>query len=349
MIDDGPTSRSLPNPPPDPTLFEKRARLIRLTRQFFDEHAFLEVETPYLVPYRDLTVHLDDFCTQYRDEQGRRSTLGLITSPEHHMKRLLVAGYERIYQICRFFRNGEVTRKHNPEFTGLEWYQAGADYGDVMQLTEQLLCHIGLRLDGSTSLTYQGCEIELAPPWERLTVREAFGEYAGLCVQDWADEEHLRRECSRISFPISASDNWEDIFFKLFLEKVEPNLGRGRPTWLIDYPAEMAELARVKEDDPTVAERCEFFIAGLELGNGYSELTDPVEQRARFEAKAKLKQEKWGEEFPLDEAFLTALEQGLPSAGGIAIGLDRVAMLFLDQAKIQDVILFPFEQPEQGG
>lgn len=295
-------------------VLEIRSRLLHATRSFFHERGFLEVETPVRLRAPALEAHIDP------EPSGDH---WLRTSPELHMKRLLAAGHEKIFQLGPCFRRGERGDRHHPEFTMLEWYRAHADYTDILADTKALLAHLAGaadRLDRaeSSELTYQGRKISLLPRWERITVRDAFMQWAG-----WD--------------PVAQWD--EDRFNLDLVEKVEPSLPRDVPVVLTDYPTPAAALARRKPDHPEVAERWELYIGGLELANAYSELTDPVEQRARFEEAARVRRARGKDVYPLDEDFLSALER-MPPSGGIALGFDRLVMLFADVPTLDYVIAF---------
>lgn len=302
-------------PTPD-TLWRKRpgleirARMLRAIREFFEQGGFLEVETPVRLAVPALEDHIE------AEPSGDR---WLRTSPELHMKRLLATGYPRIYQIGPCFRQGEFGRRHRPEFTMLEWYRAGADCRDILADTIGLVRQASQAVSGAGKIRFQGREVEVSGDWEELSVAEAFRRHAG------AD---LRQAM--------AAGRYEEIL----CTQVEPNLGWDRPTVLCDYPAEMAALARRKPTDPTVAERWELYVGGLELANAYSELTDAAEQRQRFLACAELRRREGRPVYPLDEPFLAALEQGLPPCGGIALGIDRLAMVLVDTEEIADVVAF---------
>ena len=319
-----------------------RAAVLRAMREFFIGQGFLEVETPSLVQAPGQEPYLQVFQTTFKGDA--EIPLFLITSPEHHMKRLLGGGFDRIFQICRCFRNGERSGVHNPEFTMAEWYRAGAEYSAIMDDTENLVAHVTRTVLGTTEIAYQGMLFDLAPPWARLTVRQAFKEFAGISLEDCRGVDEFRlcaRACDCHS--VSPGDTWEDIFFKIFLEKVEPAL-RGKGTiFLTEYPASMAAMAKLKESDPTVAERVEAYIAGLELANGFTELNDPQEQRQRFATDRQKRCQAGFAVHPLDGEFLEMLEQGMPPAAGIALGVDRLVMLLTDAAEIADVISFPFD------
>ncbi len=305
-----PSAFSLPRAPGLPPLrnLAVRSHALDAIRGFFRAGAFIEVETPVRIPAPALELHID--------APSAGPDAWLRTSPELHMKRLLAAGCERIFQLGPCFRAGERGRRHNPEFTMLEWYRAGAGYRDILADCEGLVRHVAAAVIGSTRLVYRGVAIDLAAPWMRLTVREAFRRHAG-----WD--------------PVAAYD--PDRFDLDLVNLVEPALPRDRPCVLLDYPAPAAALARLKPDDPAVAERWEVYLGGLELANAYGELVDAPAQRVRFEACAEARRRLGKEVYPLDEPFLRALESGLPPCGGIALGVDRLVMLLCDTDDIADV------------
>ena len=286
-----------------------RAVMIRAIRRFFLDQDFLEIETPIRIPAPAPEFHIEPVAS---------GEWFLQTSPELCMKRLLAAGYPKIYQICKCFRAGERGARHLPEFTLLEWYRAGTDYRTLMDDCESLIACVAEELGLGGVISRQGGKIGLTPPWERLTVREAFSLYAGVSV-----EEALIG----------------DRFDEIMACAIEPHLGRERPVFLYEYPATLGALARVKAEDREVAERFELYIAGMELANAFSELTDPVEQRQRFEKVSRNQRLKNGSAYPLPERFLESLSRMPPSAG-IALGLDRLAMIIADQATIDAVVAF---------
>lgn len=289
---------------------EARATLLHAIREYFDCYDFLEVETPVRLPAPALEDHI---------EAEPSGPWWLRTSPELHMKRLLAAGYPRIWQMGPCFRQGERGRRHRPEFTMLEWYRANAGCRDILRDTIRLVRFAAQAVVGSTTIRFRDDTIDLGGEWEELTVAEAFGRHAGTSLRE-----------------AMAANRFEEIL----CTQVEPKLGCGRPTFLTDYPAEMAALARRKPEDPAIAERWELYIGGLELANAYGELTDPAEQRRRFAACAQLRQNDHRPVYPLDENFLAALDHGLPPCGGIALGVDRLAMVLTNAETIDDVIAF---------
>jgi elongation factor P--(R)-beta-lysine ligase len=289
-----------------------RAGLIQNIRLFFLNQGFLEVETPLRIPAPAPEEHIEALPS---------GEWFLQTSPELGMKRLLAAGYPQIFQICKCFRAGERGKLHLPEFTMLEWYVAGFDYRQLMTQCEEMIIIVASAAGFHDRMAWQGRKINLAAPWERITVQEAFKRYAPVTLA-----EALRQ------------DNFDEIL----VEYIEPNLGSEKPAFLYDYPAKMAALAKLKKDDPNVAERFELYIRGMELANGFSELTNAYEQRQRFEEARKIRAQKGYAPYPLPESFLSALED-MPTCAGIALGIDRLAMLFANKAAIDDVVSFPPE------
>jgi lysyl-tRNA synthetase class 2 len=298
----------------------RRARLTAGLRAFFDARGFVEVETPTVVPSPGLDAHLDAFALATPDGRPARF---LSTSPEYQMKRLLADGYARIYQVTKAFRQDELGERHNPEFTMLEWYRAPAALEDVMRDTEQLVARL---TGGSVSLGAR--TIDTLPPLRRVTVLEAFERFARV-----SPDETLH---------LAAHD--EDRFFRLLVDSVEPALeAEDHAVFLTDYPASQASLARAKPSDPRVAERFELYVAGVELCNGFGELTDPEEQRARFLRDQATRRERGLPVYPMDERFLAALEQGLPPCAGNALGVDRLVALASGTRDIKEVLAFTAE------
>jgi lysyl-tRNA synthetase class 2 len=325
-----------------------RSRIIKAIRAFFDAHDFAEVETPLLVAAPGMEPYLEVFETRLTTARGQSARAFLTTSPEYAMKKLLVAGLPRIYQVCKSFRNGEeISRGHNPEFTILEWYRAHADYRAIMADCENLLVAIWRALHPEADAQAEpfidvGNErIVLAPPWERLTVRDAFARYAHLDLDAVRDTEAMRRVLDARGYQTTDETTWEQGYHQIFLNEIEPQLGRSVPTILFDYPASMAALARRKADDPRYAERFEFYIAGVELGNAFSELTDANEQQARLAAERAERAALGKTMYDIDADFLRALRVGMPPSAGIAVGVDRLVMLFAGVATIQETLWFP--------
>ncbi len=322
-----------------------RARLSRAVRETLGALGYEEVETPCLVPAPGMEPHIQAFETAFAPEGGGAPRpLFLHTSPEFAMKRLLAEGFARVFQIARVFRNGEMSTTHNPEFTMLELYRAGADYGGAMEDLERLVeaCARALSPDGAPRALRGGKTLDLAAPYERLTVTEAFGRHAGVDLAACGNEAARLADAARRAGhdPGPPGEGFDDVFFRVMLDAVEPQLGLSRPTYLVDWPAPMAALSRVKRDDPRVAERFELYAGGLELANGFSELTDAPEQRRRLVAEQDERHRLGRRVYPLDERFLDALGQ-MPDAGGVAVGFDRLLMLLTGAERIEDVLLFP--------
>ena len=322
-----------------PRLLRERARVLGEVRAFFDARGFLEVETPALVPSPGMDLHLDAY-----EVPGAGY---LSTSPELQMKRLLVGGLDRIYQLCRCFRRGEQGQHHQREFTMLEWYRADAGSEDVMRDTEELVAAVVTAVRGEPALeltspagspTARSGEgilqaagvhggkrrIDVRSPWPRLTVDEAFRAHAGVSLHDVLPDEER--------------------FFHVLVDRIEPALAEGGPVFLTRWPASMASLARLCDDDPTVADRFEAYVAGVELCNGFGELTDPAEQRARLLHQQAERRRLGKRAHPLDERFLAALAAGLPPCAGVALGVDRLVMLAVGAAALAEVIAFPIDR-----
>jgi elongation factor P--(R)-beta-lysine ligase len=293
-----------------------RHKLKRVVESYFDAAGFLEVETPAIVPCPGLDVHLDAI-----EVLGMRGPRWLHTSPEYQMKRLLTTGVPGIFQLGKAFRRGERGKLHEPEFSMLEWYRSFADAEAVMHDTEQLVARVARELTGSLVLPGLHGQVDVTPPWDRITVAEAFARYADVALADVLSDE--------------------EAYFQALADQIEPQLGRGRAVFLTEYPAPMASLAKLKESDPQVAERFEGYLDGVELCNGFSELTDPHEQRERLERDQELREKLGRSVYPLDERFLAALEEGIPPSGGNALGFDRLLMLTIGAKHIEDVVALP--------
>jgi elongation factor P--(R)-beta-lysine ligase len=326
---------------------EGRSRVLAAVRAFFADAGYLEVETPALQASPGLEPHLQAFATLLHDPRdGSARPRFLHTSPEFAMKKLLAGGLPKIWQLAHVFRDGERSATHHPEFMMLEWYRAGASYRDLMDECEALLCHAQAAA-GADAYRWQGRVADAQAPWQRLTVAEAFAIYTGLdLLATMPDPQNpdaalLADAAQRVGVPSHAGDDWESLFFRIFLERIEPRLGIGAPTILSDYPISLAALARSKPENPRLAERFELYVCGLELANAFGELTDAAEQRRRFQADQARKQALYGETYPIDEDFLAALEHGLPECAGIALGFDRLVMLATDAAHIEDVLWAP--------
>jgi lysyl-tRNA synthetase class 2 len=316
-----------------------RTRILAATRDFFAEAGFVEVDTPALQVSPGLEPHLQAFATVLTDPRdGGLKPRFLHTSPEFAMKKLLAGGMTRIWQLAHVFRDGERSATHHPEFAMLEWYRAGAAYLDLVADCEALL-----RAAQTDLLRWQGRTCDARLPCERLSVAEAFRRHAGIDILAAADLGLLAEAAAGAGIAPHPGDDWESLYFRIFLERIEPHLGIGRPTVLYDYPAALAALSRLKPADPRVAERFELYVCGLELANAFSELTDAAEQRARFAADQARKLALYGRTYPVDEDFLAALDHGMPPSAGIALGFDRLVMLAAGADRIDDVLWLPVE------
>src|SRR5271165_326010 len=311
----------------------RRAVLTRAVRGFFDGRGYTEVETPYAVPAPGEEVHLRAFATTREHPDGTQEKLWLNTSPEFAMKRLLVAGAGPIFQFARVWRNGEASGLHAAEFTMLEWYRPNAGMDALIEETTTLVRDVLPAVVRCRGITTDLSRIE------RLTVAEAFARHAG--VDLLATGEDAAALAAAAGLRLREGETREDLFFRLLLERVEPSLGRRHPTFLTHWPAAQAGLARRDPSDPRVAERFELFICGIELANAFVELTDPVEQRARFQADRLRRHAVSGPDWALDEDFLAALEYGMPPSAGIALGFDRLAMLASGADRIGQVLWLP--------
>jgi lysyl-tRNA synthetase class 2 len=338
----------MPSPPWSPErlaarlpFLDARARLTAATRAFFAARGYREVETPCLVPAPGAEVHIRAFATSYDPHLGAGSprALWLRTSPELAIKRLLAGGAGPVFELARVWRNGEHSARHAPEFTMLEWYRPGLTFDGLMDEAEAYV-----RAVCPPVVEHDGVRTDLALPFERITMAEAFARHCnGLDILGThGDTARLHAAATRAGFPPRENESWEDLFFRLLLECVEPAIGRARATFLTHWPAPQAALARRDPADPRAALRFELFAAGLELANAFDELTDPAEQRARFhEANAERRRITGEHGWDIDEDFLAALSHGLPPTAGIALGFDRLAMLASGAPRIEDVLWLP--------
>jgi len=323
-------------------VFVKRAAIITLMRKFFEARGFLEVETPMMQPIPGGAT-ARPFVTYH---QALDMTLYLRIAPELYLKRLVIGGFDRVFEINRNFRNEGLSIQHNPEFTMLEFYQAYATYEDLMLLTEALISHVAREVLGTTKFTYQGAEIDLTPPWRRLDLRESLTAIGGIPAAVVRDREALVNLALEEGVTLRPGEGYGRALTKLFDLKVEARLQQ--PTFILGYPRETSPLSRGSDADPEVVDRFELFIAGREIANAFSELNDPLDQRQRFEQQLAA-HAAGDEEMPhaLDEDFITALSHGMPPTAGEGIGIDRLVMLLTDAPSIRDVILFPLLRPER--
>lgn len=330
-----------------------RGRIKAALRRWFEELGFVEVEAAILQLSPGNETHLHGFATTLIDNAAERHPYYLHTSPEFACKKLLAAGEARIFDFARVFRNRERTALHHPEFTMLEWYRAGEDYEVLMQDCAALMAE-SARAAGADTLRWRGVEADPFAAPERLTLHEAFARHAGIdllasvAADGATDRAGLAAQAVAAGIRLADDDSWSDIFSRVLSERIEPHLGRGRATILCEYPISEAALARPKPGDPRVAERFELYACGVELANAFGELTDPAEQRRRFEADMDEKARIYGERYPVDEDFLAALAQ-MPAASGIALGFDRLVMLCTAARRIEDVLWTPVAEPGRGG
>ena len=318
--------------------FRKRSRIIAAVREFLDGRGYLEVDTPVL--------HTVEIGASARPFRTFHNALGipmfLRIETELYLKRLIVGGFERVYEVGRIFRNEGMDATHNPEFTSVETYQAYADYNEIMEMVEQLYEFVALKTLGTTDVTYQGQVIHLKAPWKRITMADSVKEACGEDWTTWQSDEEARAICDKRNVHVEKDATKGDCLAALFDEYVEANLIQ--PTFITDYPVEISPLAKRKPSNPALTERFEFFITGHEMGNAFTELNDPIDQRRRFEAQVEARKAQ-GINAEVDEDFVNALEYGMPPTGGLGFGLDRMVMLMTDSATIRDVLLFPTMKP----
>ena len=319
--------------------FYKRSRILTEIRRYLDEKGFLEVDTPILVPL-EIGASARPFVTHHNTLD---MDMYLRIETELYLKRLIVGGLDRVYEVGRIFRNEGMDTKHNPEFTTVELYQAYTDYKGMMDLVEELYTCLAQNVCGSTRITYQGVELDLGH-WERLTMAESVKKYAGVDYYDWKSDEDARAAAKAKNVEVPADATKGTVLAELFDAYVEENLIQ--PTFIYDYPVENSPLAKRKPEDPAFTERFEYFICATEYGNAFSELNDPIDQKARFERQVEAKRrEEPNTRAEVDYDFVTALEYGMAPTGGLGFGVDRLVMLLTDSASIRDVLLFPTMKP----
>jgi lysyl-tRNA synthetase class 2 len=315
-------------------IFILRSKIITVIRSFLDKQGFMEVETPVLHPHAGGAL-ARPFVTHHH---ALGEHLYLRIALELHLKRLVVGGFDKIYEIGRAFRNEGISVRHNPEFTLLECYEAYSDYNDMMRLVEEMLKYIAKEVLGNTKLACNDKTIDLGPPWQRLYLREAIKEHCGIDFEDYPDAASLGKRMTEMGMEVEPGKGRGRLIDELISTFVEPKLTQ--PTFLLDYPVEMSPLAKGKRGNDRLVERFEGFVAGMEIANAFTELNDPLEQRERF--RQQLKERVADEEVEIaDEDFLQALEYGMPPTGGLGIGIDRLVMLLANQQSIREVILFP--------
>jgi len=322
--------------------FRMRAEIIRWIRGFFDRKGFLEVETPMMHPIAGGAA-ARPFATYHN---ALEQSLYLRIAPELYLKRLLVGGLAKVYELNKNFRNEGLSTRHNPEFTMIEFYQAYAGYEDFMSMTEELICGLLTDLLGTHCITYQGMDLDFTPPWGRLSLERALVEYGGFSEDETRDLTALRATCERVGIERIENVGHGELLVELFEQTVEEKLIQ--PTFVTQYPVEVSPLARSTEGRPDRVDRFELYVAGREVANGFSELNDPEEQRRRFVDQVEKRRQGDETAQQMDEDFVEALEFGMPPAAGEGIGMDRLVMFLTDSPSIRDVILFPQMRPEKG-
>jgi lysyl-tRNA synthetase class 2 len=310
--------------------------MVSALRRFMDGRGYLEVETPMLVPVAAGAM-AHPFVTHHN---ALDRTLYLRIATELYLKKLIVGGLERVYEIGRIFRNEGVDLQHNPEFTTMESYEAFADYNDIMQMVEQMVHTLAVDVLGAAVTEFDGHRLDFTPPWPRLSLHAEILKHSGIDFLDHPDIESLKTAMHSIGIDVRQQVSWPGLMDKLISAKVEPNLAQ--PCFMVDYPVAMSPLAKKRTDDPRIVERFEGFVAGMEICNAFTELNDPVDQRERFEEQEKLRAQYQEEEMDrLDEDFLVAIEHGMPPTGGLGLGIDRLAMILSGHHSIREVVLFP--------
>ena len=320
--------------------FKKRSKIISCIRRFLDEKGFIEVETPILNSILS-GASARPFITHHNTLD---IDMYLRIAPELYLKRLIVGGFDKVYEIGRLFRNEGMDVKHNPEFTTIELYQAYADYNDMMDITEEMYKYCAKEVLGTTTVNFQGTTLELGGKWPRLTMVEAVRKYTGIDF-DTMEMPEIIEKAAAIGVELDKDISWGKALYEVFDQKIEEHLIQ--PTFIIDYPVEVSPLAKRKPSDKRLTERFEFFMIACEMGNAFSELNDPIDQRGRFEQQAKERANGDDEAQMTDDDFVTALEYGLPPTGGLGIGIDRMVMLLTDNYSIRDVLLFPTMKPKK--
>ena len=322
--------------------FVKRSMILREIRSYLDGLGYVEVDTPILLPL-EIGAAARPFKTHHN---ALDIDMYLRIETELCLKRLIVGGFNKVYEVGRIFRNEGMDATHNPEFTTIEMYQAYTDYFGMMDIIEDLYRTVTLKICGTDTVPYQGREIAVGKPWERLTMIEAVKKYAGVDFADWSDDEAARAAAKEKNVELESKTATKgEVLIAFFETFVEENLIQ--PTIIYDYPVENSPLAKRKPSDPMFTERFEYFINGTEFGNAFSELNDPIDQRGRFEKQVAAKRAQGGNDAQVDDDFITALEYGLPPTGGLGFGVDRLVMLLTDSASIRDVLLFPTMRPEK--
>ena len=332
------TFGELKNNPRLKDIYIKRLEILRLIRDYFWSQNFVEAETPIALRLPGQEPYLNPMSVEILDPYQAPFKFYLRTSPEFALKKLLAAGWERVFEISKCFRNIEsFGGTHNPEFTMIEWYRAPGSYLDIMDDTENLFKYIGKKLN-IQKLKYKNNEIEYLVDWDKMSVKDLWNKYIQVNLDDYLDIENLKILVQKRGWNVETTDMYEDLFYKIFLNEIEPNLGINKPIFIYDYPAQMCSLSRLCEKDKRYAQRFELYIGGLELANAFGELVDHKAQRINLEKDRELRVQLGKEVWSIDEGFIEALEAGIPSAGGIALGVDRMVVLFTGARDINEVI-----------
>lgn len=319
-------------------IYETRLQILRLTREFFWSENFVEAETPIALRLPGQEPYLNPMPVEFLDPRLESHKFYLRTSPEYALKKLLATGYEKVFEIGKCFRNEEsFGGTHNPEFTMIEWYRAPGTYLDFMDDAEKLFKYIGEKLS-INKLRYKEYEIDLSLPWQRISVKDLWQNYLGVNLDEYLQVEPMKKLTAELGYQVSDNDEYEDLFYKIFLNKIENQLGIEVPTFVYDYPAQMCSLSKKCDGDPRYAQRAELYIGGLELANGFGELIDAAAQSENLEKDKTLRQHLNRPTWEVDQDFIAALESGIKPAGGIALGVDRMVLLFTGALDINEVI-----------
>ena len=332
------TWSELKNNPRLKKIYDDRIKIIKLIREFFWSLDFVETDTPIAIKNPGQEPYLNPVPVIFYDPAGKAENFYLHTSPELAMKKLLAAGYEKIFQIVKCFRNNEsFGGNHNTEFTMIEWYRSPGKYQDIMDDTENLFKFVGQKLN-QQMVKYNNRETNIFGKWDRLSMKEVWQKFINVNLDDYLEVNSLKKLAGDRKYKVDDSDAYEDLFFKIFLNEIEPHLGNETPVFVYDYPARMTSLSRLCEHDSRYAERFELYIGGLELANAYGELTDAEEQKNRLENDKELRAKLGKAIWPVDPDFISALRSGIASAGGIALGVDRMVLLFTGAKDLNEVI-----------
>ncbi|MEW5805563.1 MAG: EF-P lysine aminoacylase EpmA [Patescibacteria group bacterium] len=320
----------------------KRALILDKIRQFFKSQGFLEVRTPSFVRLAGMEPYLNPLSFEFCNEKNKKYQGYVITSPEYSLKKLLALGFPKLFEIARVFRQGESFGPwHNPEFTMLEWYRPNSNYKKIMKDAENLVSFLAKALYKKPVIVYGGKKIDLSLPWPRLSVKQAFKKFAGIDLDKVKSFNAFKKIVKNKDYQTNKSFDWNDLFYLIFLNEIEPNLPQNKPIIIYDYPLPQAALAKRKNKNSFYAERFEIYIAGLEIANAFSELTDWREQEKRLKQEQKLRRQLGKEIYQIDKDFIAALKSGIPETGGIALGIERLEMLLLDIQDINELLPFP--------